>query len=421
MTMGCLLRKLVYPAARALLPVQISCAMRRSTANIAMQPTNKIITAKFLSVCTATDAFQWLKDRREKISNVNHEGFREDHEFVENVLLDRCDPYIDFGLARYGLDHKVPQKLYDRGDEGLRCTILANTPRGGFNAFGSNFAVAQPAPDNIAELLALVSNPNLDDQLFEACFERKGLFSQVSEDHYRSLLYALGDNPRLARPYDDHVLDGWSDYSYHKVFTAAWNLTLSLPTTKQWAVALSQLLKHCLPPTNFDAVAALLRWYIDDLQENSDSSPAFQYGFYLRTRIADLLKADETLLKSGDIALRASFYRRFDPKLYSNWATLAERDGEAFLEAALANKLIWKSEGDRDTLSQLCWDHPDPQSNLDMPNFFRAREARMRTEYPDWFSDAQASPTMQDVMDKLASLEDRLEKLELPNKSFFRK
>src|SRR6266496_5154321 len=113
-----------------------------------MQPTNKIITAKFLTVCPPTEAVQWLKDRREKIVDVNHECFN-DHEFVESALLHREDPYIDFGLARYGLDHKVAHQLYARGDEGLRCTILANVPNGGVSLIGQQFAVAEPNPDNL--------------------------------------------------------------------------------------------------------------------------------------------------------------------------------------------------------------------------------------------------------------------------------
>jgi hypothetical protein len=121
----------------------------------------------------------------------------------------------------------------------------------------------------------------------------------------------------------------------------------------------------------------------------------------VRTRIADLLKADDALLKSDDIALRASFYRRFDPKRCPNWVKFNELDGEEFLEAALWNKHIWKSEPDRERLSQICWDHPDPDSSLRMPNLFRAHEDRMRTEHPDWFSNEQAAPLTQDVMNKL--------------------
>ena len=61
------------------------------------------------------------------MEDVNFESFREDHEFLEGVLLDRSAPYIDFGLARYGLNHNVAQKLHIRGDEGLR-SLLAIAP-----------------------------------------------------------------------------------------------------------------------------------------------------------------------------------------------------------------------------------------------------------------------------------------------------
>ena len=302
----------------------------------------------------------------------------------------------------------------------MRCTILAHTPNGGFDSIGSEFVVAMPAPDNLAKLLALVSNPNLDDKLFEACFERSGLFAHVSDDHYRSLLFALGDNPRLARPYDDRWLDGWSDYSYHRVFTAAWHLTTSLPATKQWAVAFSHL-KSCLAPTNFDAVAALSRWYIDDAPDNSTNPPVLQYGLYLRTRIANILKPDDALLNSSDPALRASFYRRFDPAQNPDWEKFAKGDGEVFLEAALMNSSIWKSDVDRERLSRLCWDHPDPKSNMDMPNFFNAREHIIRSDHPDWFSDAQETLTMRDILQKLTHLEERLDQQTSSTKSIWRK
>jgi hypothetical protein len=166
----------------------------------------------------------------------------------------------------------------------------------------------------------------------------------------------------------------------------------------------------------------LSRWYIDDASENSTNNPpAFQYGFYLRTRIADLLKPDGALLTSTDAALRASFYRRFDPRRAPDWAKFAERDGEVFLEAALMNGLIWKSEVDRETLSQLCWDHPDSKSDMVMPNFFRAREDIMRSDHPDWFSDAQETPTMLDILQKLTKLEERLDQRTSSTKSIWRK
>jgi hypothetical protein len=45
----------------------------------------------------------------------------------------------------------------------------------------------------------------------------------------------------------------------------------------------------------------------------------------------------------------------------------------------------------------------------------------MRTEHPEWFSEAQESPTTLDIMRKLAKLEERLEQVGSFNKSFWRK
>jgi hypothetical protein len=353
-----------------------------------MQSKNDIITTKYLRVCPPTEAVNWLKERRQKIENVNNSFLLPNRELIEGTLLERFDAYIDFGLALYGVDHKTAQKLYSKGDLGLRCTILANTPNGGYDAIQSRFVVAELAPDNLVELSALMSNPNIDDRILEFCFERKQLFEKVSDEHYRNILLVVGDNPRLSKPYDDRWVDGYADYSYHKVFNDAWNLTKTVPATVEWAAVLAHLLRNCLPPSNFDPIPAISRWYIDAAQ-NAEERNWHGYGFYVRSRLADLLNADDALRNADDLALRTSFYRRFDPRRYPNWKTLAPKDGEEFLTAALENKLIWKSPTDRETLSALCWEYPDPRSNMDMPNFFRAREDGMRRDHPEWFEDLE--------------------------------
>jgi hypothetical protein len=97
--------------------------------------------------------------------------------------------------------------------------------------------------------------------------------------------------------------------SYHSVFKAAWELTATAPNTPRWANVLYQLLRNCEPPpTSFEPIPALSRWHLLDDQRD--------YGFYLRSRLADLLKADNALLNSKDPALRQSFYRRFNPASY---------------------------------------------------------------------------------------------------------
>jgi hypothetical protein len=56
------------------------------------------------------------------------------------------------------------------------------------------------------------------------------------------------------------------------------------------------------------------------------------------------------------------------------------------LDSALHNPNLWREESDRETLSQLSWNHPDARSDLMMVNQHRAVEGRMREQHPEWFN-----------------------------------
>jgi hypothetical protein len=208
------------------------------------------------------------------------------------------------------------------------------------------------------------------------------VFEKLTDEAFQSVLVAVSDNERLMTPYDDKIMDGYADYSYHSVFEAAWKLTLTAPVTAKWAGVLYHLLYRCLPPHSFDAVAAIKRWYFPPTKEGEIRD----YGFYLRSRLADVLKADDALLTSKDVALRTSFYRRFDPGVYRRWPDFVS-DVEYFLENALYTNLLWRSRELRGVLSKLCWGHPDPHSRLDMPNAYNSVEERILKEHPEWFED----------------------------------
>jgi hypothetical protein len=346
-------------------------------------PTIKaIIDAKFLSVCTASEAVGWLEEKRQGIKKLNSLAL-DDYGHEEAVLAARNDPFIDFGLARYGTSANGCKNVYQRGDDAIKVTFLASFPNGGFASIFGKFGLADEPPHTVEELCALVTNPSLSDEILRQCFERKKLFEHLNEEDFQSVLVIAADNPRLMTPYDDTFMDGYSDYSYHSVFSAAWKLTETMPNTMRWASALYHLLYRCQPPIGFDVAPVLARWYFkpekDDDQRN--------IGFYLRSRLADLLSADDELLKSQDPALRESFYKRFQPRQYPQWPKFAQADTEYFLDSAVLNKNLWVSRELREVLSQLCWAHPDPHSSMEMPNRYNGMEARLRAEYPRWFED----------------------------------
>jgi hypothetical protein len=346
----------------------------------------RIVTQKLLSVCPADKAVDWLNERRKQRRRwfLAQDGETDSYELI---LLNRFDCYIDFGLAKYGTSFDIAKQLYARADEALRRVILANTPAGGFN-YNSENVIAEPSVDRLSELHALMSNPHLPDGIFRRCFARDGIFGKLTENEFRELIIHVTNNTRLSTPYyEAGWMDGWAQHDYHKVFDDAWNLANSMPTTEPWAYALWMLLRRTEQPLGFKPKPAINRWQIDPPIEPNERYPYRPYSFALRSRLADLVKADESLLQADDLALRLSLYRRFNPARFPNWSQFYDRDGEDFLDAARSNEALWQLGAHRDRLSELHWQHSraDPNHDLLLPNQFKSIEREMKANHPDWF------------------------------------
>jgi hypothetical protein len=341
------------------------------------------IEVKFLSICPPSEAVAWLREKRQGIGKLNLLA-RTDYRHQELALAARNDAYIDFGLARYGTSSEAGKIVYEREDDALRLTLLAHFPNAGFAIIFDQFELADQTPATVEQLSAVVMNPSLSDTMFVSCFEKKGIFERTSEEDFQNILIAAAENPRLITPYDDTFLDGYSHYSYHNVFGAAWELTMRVPATKPWAGVLYQLLYRCLPPVGFDAKPAIARWHFKQEKDEDE----LDIGYFLRARLADLLEANDELLQSSDGALRVSFYKRFSPWEYAKWPDFA-KDTEYFFDGAISNDHLWRKRELREMLSQLCWNCPDPQSAMEKPNMYRGRERSLRETHPEWFADEE--------------------------------
>src|SRR5919106_5351436 len=92
------------------------------------EKTNSLIEGKYLSVCLPEMAYQWLRSRTPDTSvyrNAPYVRMSGDHHHYEMILLERNDPLIDFGLARYGWSIEVANKLYERLDHASKCAMRA--------------------------------------------------------------------------------------------------------------------------------------------------------------------------------------------------------------------------------------------------------------------------------------------------------
>lgn len=335
-----------------------------------MSDYQKRITATFLQHCSPDKAYEWLSTNWRSPEGAS--GGRElerERKVLEYLLLRRKNPLIDLGLAQFGCTPYVLRTVFARGGAGVRCAVLANPLLFDSSLLRANSLRAIVKRSNRRELEALALNAHLPDAFYEHLLKRTEYFAELSERDYKFMLYHLGDNARLATPYDDIYLDGYRDYKYHSVFTAAWQLTATVPTTQEWAEVLVHLLYKAQMPVGFQEVEQVIeRWRIDPPKNEDDRYYYPGDGFDLRSRLADLLEADERLLNSPDLALRQSFYRRFSLWKFKNWPEFLEKDGE-----------------ERDRLQQVAWACPDPHSDMMMPNIYRAREQSLREEHPEWF------------------------------------
>jgi len=351
------------------------------------------IDAAFLANCSSQAAYDWLYERR-------HTGddrpslLSEAPKVLEYLLARRKDPLIDLGIARFGRSSEAIRRVFRRGNTGVRCAALSNPHVGPSGIFHDGWLEESDIKEIIrngtgAELESLSKNKFLSDGALEHLIERKEEFSDLSDEQYIQMLVWLGRNPRMSAEYDNRVLDGWAEYSHGRIFSLAWDLARHLPATKTNACVLYELLQHTATPVGYDNPEEVIeRWRIEE--KPKDGERPLAYSYFLRSRLADVLDADEQLLISDDCALRESFYRRFSPWKFKDWPSFIERDGELAFDALVENDELWKSEEVRGVLSDLAWKVPDPHSSMDAPNTYRAVEERKRRQHPSRFSDEDA-------------------------------
>lgn len=324
-----------------------------------------------------------------------------ERKWLEHLLHRRKNKLIDLGLAQFGYAPRTLRTVFLRGNSGVRSAVLTNP-----NLF-SKYSISPVIDfDNAIiklkghELQKLASNQYLPDEFYISLINRSCYFANLKERDYMFMLQVLGRNPRMSTPYNYIYLDGLEEYNYEKVFTAAWQLTATAPVTETWAITLAGLLYKAEPPSPGLDIASLIdRWSPAPTEPNEP----YRNYYFLRTRLADLLNANEQLLNSNDIALRCSFYRRFSPAEFPDWHTFIARDGETFVQEAVLNLKLWDTPKEREKLSRVAWDCPDPSSLMSMPNLFRAVEREHKEQHPNWFVDDQGQ-MVENMMQKIESM-----------------
>lgn len=351
------------------------------------------IEATFLNQCSPQVAYDWLFAHKYTTDEGPPWLFKSP-KVLEYLLVRRKNPLIDLGIAQFGHSKEAIKRVFRRGGLGVRCAALSNMHIGPSVSFRDGWLEEKDIKEIIrsgtkAELESLTKNRFLNEDALEQIIERKEAFGDLSDDQYFQMLVWLGRNPRMFAEYDDRILDGWAEYKHERVFSLAWELARHLPATEKNAYMLYELLRNTALPVGYKNPEAVIeRWRIEE--ESKDGSRSFSYSSFLRTRLADVISADEKLLNSNDRAVRKSFYRRFSPWKFKDWVTFVKRDGELAFDGMVENDELWRGKETRKALRDVAWKVPDPHSSMNAPNTYNAVEERKRREHSEWFAEEDA-------------------------------
>ena len=358
---------------------------------------NFLIAKYQLTNASPEYVFNWL----EKNTGGDDFGYdMEDKEELERSLLSRKNNLINLGLALYGKIPAIAYELYALGGIEIQLAVLGSKSIGdGFRPWIINKDVIPSLikceTDELNSdsekiqhslLSRLLKNRHIPDRVLESLFKREEPFDNASDEMWSRLLQYASYNKRLSTPYDEAWMDGFADFSYHAVFHAGWNVSMSLPVTMETANTMWVLANSLVPKSlSLDVFEAVERWRSDNEQEDKKYS---KVRAALLKLIQPYTSEFKELVKSNDVGYRISFYNRVSSISPENLIEWYEKDDEVFLDCATQNKFFFKDSNVRNTLNKLCWDHPDERSSMDYPNYFKVTEERLMSEHPEWFKDS---------------------------------
>lgn len=300
---------------------------------------------------------------------------------VYGTAIRRRDPLIDLAVAQYSPkpSHvrncfmrtlaRVPNTLQRSYQLGLRLACLQNQrgfPGEGRNPtsyLGRSGTAAFLKVATTDELLALFTNPAIDEALLEALYKRGKPFSDIAPGKWASMLVYCMDNPRLQQRRDSAEKTDTGHYRIHK---ALWWFVEHAPFNDILAQIILNTLARLNPEQVYspDSIEATLdRWGQFGLRKASKAEitlTGLSRQEELRCLIASLYGKKEGALSdatesSQDIARRCCYYanaRLTDRQIRAGY----QRDHTAFLLAAVGNVGILLNADKRAVLEQYLGD-----------------------------------------------------------------
>ncbi|RKU15597.1 hypothetical protein C6501_06795 [Candidatus Poribacteria bacterium] len=379
----------------------------------------------WLTHADANSVFEWLREEKPYFTTSEEE--------IATVLIERDEPLINLGVALYGrrLSNKTLQHLYSNDDRRIKKAALSAN-------FGIPIIVSWAAsPEVLGEILnsfdeellnSLLSNESIDQRLLVFLYKRERYFSNLTDKQWLKAIAFTVSNPRIGTPLDKYPPSLNEFGSYHEVFSTGWKLFETLSVNQETAVVLSHLGENLVPtePPGMDVFATIKRWEVESEAEEEPLLNAYdRCRFVLAKLIREYSGTEfESLKDSDDLALRSSYYDRFRAKKPEEVRKLFEKDNDKFLNVAIYNTNLYRSEDIREELRKCCFDYEHPPSYIALrsyPASFNAEVERLTKEHPEWFPDFKGDIPFDEVEDPLQQANMRLESLQKQTKVLSKK
>jgi hypothetical protein len=353
-------------------------------------------------------------------------------DIIEAKLLLKNDSFLDIVLAQYCQHSNTIFKLFTRAVQSnnlsLKLACLSNESFEGTSdsipsaLFGENQWSDCPLlldwfrSISSAEIEVLFNNKSIDRDWLGSLLECNNEFWKIlTEDQQKNIIRSLCKNPVIKSRDVGFFIDGQSEYDYKKLFFTIWSLPEKLPTSRQYAFALSSLLENTsFVISSFDAFEVAKRWDIIDETESKKDIKLFLNSyelvrFHLYKNVIKDLYGDDFSNKehfdNADIAYRCCSYSQLKNITADDMTSIYYTKDEALaVNYLLMNDNLWAIEETREALQDLCYraDMKHPNGISFCTNDFLVRKMKMEELNPKWF--IQKIFDDSDVDDKLLNV-----------------
>ncbi len=240
----------------------------------------------------ANIVFSWLRKNKPEKKRAFLESERDE---IETRLIERDEPLINLGLALYGNRKETGLTLINKNKKILQKAVLSGTTvrphllESWVTESGTLKKLVESYDKDL--LSAFLSNELIEDDVIVNLYERKEPFHNLSDEQWYELLWYSSYNRRLSTPYSETWMDGFDEYSYGRVFDAAWKLFEKLPVNEKTARLLACLGEMLVPdaPHDMDVMETIARWNVETDSKVIDSFESCRY------ELANLIKYGDSL------------------------------------------------------------------------------------------------------------------------------